>query len=65
MYVGVYFKIVTFQNKELQNIVYIIESLPNKAHLPYSTHLRLVGYYRKVAEQSEEKGFNIMEVIPN
>ena len=34
IYVVVYFKIVTFQSKEFQNIVYIIESFSNKAHLP-------------------------------
>ena len=37
MYVVVYFKIVTFQSKEFQNIVYIIESFSNKAHLPQHT----------------------------
>ena len=37
MYVVVYFKIVTFQSKEFKNIVYIIESFSNKAHLPQHT----------------------------
>ena len=36
MHVVIYFRIVTCLSKEFQNIVYIIESFSNKAHLPYS-----------------------------
>ena len=62
MYVLVYFKIVTFQSKELQKLKESQIRLTSP-----STHLRQVGYYRKFGLQSEafKKGFNVMEVISN